>query len=82
MKNKPAFPLFAEFKNFDSGRHHFTEGMNLKEYYAGQALVGILSNKQMSMAIISMRDTPDEENIPSMVAKLAWEIADEMIKST
>ena len=40
----PAFPLMGESNHPDGGRYLFNQGMTMRDYFAGQALAGILLN--------------------------------------
>lgn len=74
MKDEPAFPGM-EYDNTAGQRYHY--GMTLREYYAGCALQGVLSNKSR-MGELSARNGPIKE----FYADLAFEafgIADAMI---
>jgi hypothetical protein len=41
----PAFPLMGESNHPDGGRYLFNQGMTLRDYFAGQALAGLMSDQ-------------------------------------
>lgn len=43
IENPPAFPVIAE-----NGLGHVSEGMSLRDWFAGQALVGVISGCVMA----------------------------------
>ena len=57
-----AFPKISEY-NISSG----SEGMDLRDYFAGQVIIGFLAN-------------PKTDYSSNLIAGLAYEMADEMIK--
>ena len=63
--DKPAFPQHAATGNVEHWRH----GMSLRDWFAGQALAGIISNPDVLTAP------------PDMIAKVAYDIADAMVKA-
>ena len=65
LVNPRAFPKLST--NYQKG----TDGMSLRDYFAGQAIVGILSNYNIEELKVSF-----EEIIP----KLAYMYADAMLK--
>ena len=56
----PAFPVVA-----DNGLGHVSAGMSLRDYFAGQSVIGILS----------VRETNDVD----LLAKAAYQLADAML---
>ncbi len=66
--NPPAFPVVAE-----NGLGHIDEGMTLRDYFAGQALAGLMANANMPFAA----DYAECE--PRQIADAAYEIADAML---
>ena len=68
MKDKPAFPYAVPIS---SSRAKYVDGMTLREWYAGMAVMQIPPNVKWIIG-------PDTEKI----AKYAFEIADAMISQT
>ena len=54
-------------------------GMNLLEYYAGQALVGLVSNQMASGAIGNISNSGQEMAL--ILSQTAWELAQAMLDS-
>lgn len=69
MSNPPAFPSVCLG---DPGHPASEPGMTLRDWFAGQALAGVMS--------ICVSDTPrDGEAMPQSFARKAYEIADAML---
>lgn len=68
--NPPAFPQQCA-DALDVGMVH--EGMTLRDWFAGQALAGLMANANMPFAA----DYAEVE--PSQIASAAFEIADAML---
>lgn len=65
----PAFPMPAHHDS-QAGRHHvFCAGMSLRDWFAGQALSGLLSHPKCG----------DVSNIFRIVAMESYKVADAMI---
>lgn len=62
MTNIPAFPFPTN--------HPAHEGMTLRDYFAGQTLVGLLAGRQ-----------PNNGYPPEHIAETSYGIADEMLKA-
>jgi hypothetical protein len=77
MENPQAFPNFRN-KNYE-GRHDFfqepTEGMTLRDYFAGQALMGFCTMLSLEFKTTSIETT----RVESDWAKLSYKIADAML---
>ena len=68
--NQPAFPAPA-------GVSHITEqGMTLRDYFAGKALQGLLSNPKLEKQIIAQGGC-----VSGWIETSAWAFADEMMKA-
>ena len=63
---RPAFPT------------NIGEGMTLRDYFAGQALVGMLSNFNMVEAIVELNTS--EGDIGKITAKAVYDVADSMLE--
>lgn len=65
-ENMPAFPVPCDSEG-NSGRTHEQglSGMSLRDYFAGQALSGMVI---------------DQKRFPSQYAHLAYQVADEMLR--
>jgi len=61
--NPPAFPVVCE-----NGLGHVSNGMDLRDWFAGQALVGWLAG-----------DEPEKRSYPQEAAYEAYQYADAMI---
>ncbi len=69
----PAFPFTPEFKydpQYNVNECQTYGGISKREYFAGQALIGILSS----------HSHPKITPTPHVATRLAYEYADEMIK--
>lgn len=66
MRDMPAFPVTAE-----NGLGHVSDGMTLRQYYAGQALAGICANPLFYGAVL--------QGSPIAAAMFANEAADAML---
>lgn len=67
VENPPAFPSIETHPGWDMPMHHF--GMSLRDYFAGQALAGILANPETNAR---------PEEIP-LLPGLCFELADAML---
>ena len=60
-------------------------GMSLLEYYAGQAMVGLLMGNGIALAVdagtavAKAEELDDFEGVMGKVAKIAWRMADVML---
>lgn len=61
----PAFPVDPEAHNRSDAECRVLSGMSLRDYFAGQAVIGLLANDHLM------------KNVPGY----AYEIADSMIKA-
>jgi hypothetical protein len=71
-KNKTAFPYMLAFPN---GETEIQTGMTLRDYFANSALNGLMSSYHGSSALYS----EISKNAKNM-AKVSYELADEMLK--
>lgn len=62
----PAFPVVRIFQDDDKGGSYQVFSMSRRDYFAGQALAGILA-------------APEQPSSMGAVASTAWEAADAMI---
>jgi hypothetical protein len=62
----PAFPVIGESNHPDGGRYLFNQGMTLRDYFAGQALAGLMGDQ-------TIKAMPDE------FAESAYIAADSML---
>jgi hypothetical protein len=71
-ENPAAFPMTGE--GFGSNHYNtWQAGMTLRDYFAGQALAGLMANASMPFA-------PDyAECEPSQIADASYEIADALL---
>ena len=67
VRNKRAFPSSANDMS----------GMNLLEYYAGQAMVGLLAEPTSRNIVLT--NSPGADDILEQYAKAAWRIAEWMV---
>ena len=75
MRNSlPAFPRPAAFYESGSPAHREQDGMSLRDYFAGQALIGLMGRSWQDPAT---GDVPDD--IQAIWAVAAYEIADRML---
>lgn len=65
----PAFPVTFEGGSNNGDAPFFHEGMTLRDYFAGQALVGIVSNHI------------DHETMSAKVANICYRYADAMMEA-
>lgn len=74
-KNQPAFACAAD------GGHQ--EGMTLRDYFAGQALIGCLNNPTNQKICDVVSTQPIARAIPfdAALAKMAYSYADAMLKA-
>lgn len=71
LANPPAFPVVAE-----NGLGHVSEGMSLRDWFAGQALVGMGSTVPASPSGARWAS----HCIPAVKVRVAYEIADAMLR--
>jgi len=71
----PAFPLPRATVN----DHSSMDGMTLREWYAGQALAGILSNPTWNQESLALAGIPAKVRITDVAATMAFEYADAML---
>ncbi len=55
---------------------HREEGMDLRDYFAGQAMQALISDKNINKTVKELRN-PDV--LPRLVSGMAYEIADAMM---
>ena len=74
----PAFPRIDGMEQGDYGRTHIhvTGGLTVRDYFAGRALQGFLSDSNNSESTKG-----DEKHWTEAVARLAYQIADAMLKA-
>ena len=83
MENKPAFPrpgapaVPGSTRPWRSGEQ---EGMTLREYYAGQAMLGLLMGNGIALAVDAgtALEVHDFEGVIGKVVRIAWRMADVM----
>ena len=85
LGKKPAFPV-SPFADDRGGGFPGQRGMTLKEYYAGQALIGLLANKWASQTVdmtVSEEGMPESiENVGwTTIGAMAWDLAEAMIET-
>jgi hypothetical protein len=75
MKNEPAFPTVSYVKPVEQGVSvmTITGGMDLRDYFAGQALVGICGNADCSAPTYKNSDH-------ELISRTAYSLADAMLK--
>lgn len=64
-----AFPAERDAKQYDR------DGMSLRDYFAGQAIPGILAGRFLDALAINF----DKDKAGEAIAKLAYEVADHML---
>jgi len=72
MKDQPAFPFVAK----DKTGMMINTGMSLRDYFAGKALQGLLSNPKFEKQIFDSGGCKS-----GWVETSAWAFADEMLKA-
>jgi hypothetical protein len=83
LKDKPAFPSTREEEVPLAGQDRavkvqfHSNGMTLREYYAGLAMQGLLANKYVRPNIADINPTPRPENAQLM--QVAVQMADALI---
>jgi len=65
----PAFPMSGD-PNVD-----FDRGMSLRDYFAGQALVGLYSSGDLDLAVHSKRKSTEREDL----SRMCYAVADDML---
>ena len=70
-----AFP--TKYDAYNNSPAHCIEGMTLRDYFAGQVLVGLLASEAEGFTIITEEDKTNEETI----ASIAYKFADAMLKA-
>jgi hypothetical protein len=70
-ENPPAFPCIYEHAECTSEQH----GMTLRDYFAGQAIVGLLAGATENDAITIQR------NGEQVIGKAAYAVADAMLRA-
>lgn len=74
----PAFP--HEYK-YGDGTAHRNDGMSLRDYFAGQALHGLMANPEGPVQRSSQRGWDFVNCKPDEVACLAYYMADAMLRA-
>lgn len=80
MKNTPAFPRSMISLNGPFGSSAYSDGygMDLRDYFAAKALTGL----QIWDAVLNGKNTQlANENGANKLAKVAYEVADAMLKA-
>ena len=67
-----AFPSLREI-DMHTGPSREEVGMTLRDYFAGQALAGIMANNSLLVA------ANQDDNVKTIVAEMAYETADAML---
>ena len=79
-KNPPAFPS----KHIEQHGGHkievWTEGMTLRDYFAGRALNGMTSIQKVVDALHLAHEQNDDEAAQNGLAEICYQIADAMLK--
>ena len=67
----PAFPFWRSWENERKGyiEYEGSDGMTLRDYFAGQALAGICAS------------VPGNHHVPANAAREAYEFADAMLRA-
>lgn len=79
MTDKPAFPRPFS-RDVDAGIFFDgQEGMTLRDYFAGQALVGFCANPQLSKDFVKLNIGPRENN--KWHGETAYKMADAMLEA-
>jgi hypothetical protein len=73
----PAFPRSAAYSP-DCGTLAGAEGMSLLDYFAGQAMAGMLANESITNGLDAITDS-DGEDVPWVIAMDAYDQAEEML---
>lgn len=68
----PAFPIFG-FDSKEGKVCHFMNGMTLRDYFAGHAVVGIALNTKDTLEL-------DDKDVYTTLAIMAYRTADAMLK--
>lgn len=76
-ENPPAFPSVSIDRNWNNGEPMYTEGMTLRDYFAGQALQCV----QGSYGTMDFDNTEHDRKTHAFIAKHAYGIADAMLKA-
>lgn len=81
MNDINAFPYFGKAKD-ETGRtiEYFDLGMTLRDYFAAQALIGLLSNHDVVETLATTASKNNERAAPLM-SETAYEFADAMLKA-
>ena len=72
---KSAFPVF-EAKSISADYELTDPGMTLRDYFAGQALVGVIANGQYEAG-----KKVNENNFAQVLAKTVYNLADAMLEA-
>lgn len=72
----PAFPNITPDMNVDGG-----PGMSLRDYFAGQALAFMQSRENVVAILDAARAQQREEESEATFARVAYQIADAMLKA-
>ena len=75
----PAFPVPNDVREIDDGTGTIQAGMTLRDWFAGQALVGILSNHEFLLYIDKRKPVVPTIDIAT---DNAYAIADSMLKAS
>lgn len=83
LNGGPAFPSFHSERVYNDNADRIGHpeyvpvgGMSLRDYFAGQALVGISQSLH-----VDIEEEPYDAPIPLAVAELAYSVADAMLKA-
>lgn len=71
-----AFPVFMQ--DSANNAYHIGPGMSLRDYFAGQALVGIVS---ADMGAVQRLADKTQTSSTFMAARIAYDFADAMLKA-
>jgi hypothetical protein len=81
----PAFPMVTRFDHSNAGNPHYyasqsAEGMSLRQYYAGLAMQGILSNPDNGKISVALLERNGFDGFDRFVANFAVREADALIR--
>ena len=77
--DQPAFPRSHSVEVPTPGiRRHAQTGMTLLEYYAGQAMVGLICSPTAAGAVADVTSTGKEMSLA--MAEMAWQMAESLVE--
>lgn len=79
MNDKTGGPAFPGIKQFLGDNTELFSGMTLRDYFAGQAMQGLIANKLLIKTVMN-QSRRDGQTTDELIAECCYDTADAMIE--